>query len=74
MRFAGLKTIVQPAATAGPILRVPMANGKFHGVTSTQGPTGSLETRIRVLPSPERVMSPPIRTASSENQRKNSAA
>ena len=28
---AGLTTIVQPAATAGPILRVPMASGKFHG-------------------------------------------
>ena len=31
--WAGLMTIVQPAATAGPILRVPMAMGKFHGVT-----------------------------------------
>ena len=30
---AGLITIVQPAATAGPILRVPIAMGKFHGVT-----------------------------------------
>ena len=30
--WAGLMTIVQPAATAGPILRVPMAAGKFHGV------------------------------------------
>ena len=29
---AGLMTIVQPAATAGPILRVPIAIGKFHGV------------------------------------------
>ena len=29
---AGLITIVQPAATAGPILRVPIAIGKFHGV------------------------------------------
>ena len=29
---AGLTTIVQPAATAGPILRVPIAIGKFHGV------------------------------------------
>ncbi len=29
---AGLMTIVQPAAIAGPILRVPIAAGKFHGV------------------------------------------
>ena len=29
---AGLTTIVQPAAIAGPILRVPIAAGKFHGV------------------------------------------
>ena len=30
--WAGLTTIVQPAATAGPILRVPIALGKFQGV------------------------------------------
>ena len=30
--WAGLTIIVQPAAKAGPILRVPMASGKFHGV------------------------------------------
>ena len=30
--LAGLTTIVQPAAMAGPILRVPIASGKFHGV------------------------------------------
>ena len=30
--WAGLTTIVQPAATAGPILRVPIAIGKFQGV------------------------------------------
>ena len=29
---AGLTIIVQPAAIAGPILRVPIASGKFHGV------------------------------------------
>ena len=70
---AGLKTMVQPAATAGAILRAPMASGKFHGVTSTQGPTGSLVIMIRVLPSTEVVWSPPMRTASSENQRSISA-
>ena len=30
--WAGLMIIVQPAAIAGPILRVPIAAGKFHGV------------------------------------------
>ena len=29
---AGFMTIVQPAARAGPILRAPIAAGKFHGV------------------------------------------
>ena len=29
---AGLSTIVQPAASAGPILRVAIAAGKFQGV------------------------------------------
>ena len=74
VRCAGLKTMVQPAAIAGPILRVPMASGKFHGVTKTHGPTGCFVTMIRVLPSPLSVASPPMRTASSENHRKNSAA
>ena len=37
---AGFMTIVQPAAIAGPILRVPIAIGKFHGVMKKQGPTG----------------------------------
>ena len=74
VRWAGLKTIVQPAAMAGPILRVAMASGKFHGVTSTHGPIGWRDTKIRVKPSPESIMSPPMRTASSENHRKNSAA
>ena len=37
---AGLTTIVQPAAMAGPILRVPIASGKFQGVIIRVGPTG----------------------------------
>ena len=48
--WAGLTTIVQPAAIAGAILRVPMAIGKFHGVTNTHGPTGWRIVRIRPLP------------------------
>ena len=48
--FAGLTTIVQPAATAGPILRVPIASGKFHGVISRHGPTGCFIVRSRPAP------------------------
>ena len=49
---AGLNTMVQPAAIAGPILRVPIASGKFHGVMRMHGPTGSFVTRMRFAPSP----------------------
>ena len=65
---------MQPAASAGPILRVAMAAGKFHGVTSTQMPTGCCTTRIRFAPDGDVMTEPPARTASSEYQRKNSAA
>ena len=47
---AGLTTIVQPAAIAGAIFRAPIAIGKFHGVTSTHGPTGWRSVRIRPRP------------------------
>ena len=47
---AGLTTIVQPAAIAGPILRVPMASGKFHGVIISVGPTGCFIVSSRVAP------------------------
>ena len=47
---AGLTTIVHPAAIAGPILRVPIANGKFHGVMNRQGPTGCFMVSSRVAP------------------------
>ncbi len=47
---AGLITIVQPAATAGPTLRVPIASGKFHGVMSRQGPTGPFIVSSRPAP------------------------
>ena len=39
---AGLSATVHPAASAGAILRVAMAAGKFHGVTSAATPTGSV--------------------------------
>ncbi len=70
---AGLTIMVQPAANAGPILRVPMASGKFHGVMAKHGPTACLVTRIRPVPAGAGVKRPAMRTASSENQRKNSA-
>src|SRR5438105_14428796 len=41
---AGFITIVQPAASAGPALRVIIAAGKFHGVSATQTRIGSLVT------------------------------
>ena len=46
---AGLSTMVQPAASAGPALRVIMAAGKFHGVMAAHTPTGSLVTTMRWL-------------------------
>ena len=45
--LAGLTTMVQPAAIAGPILRVPMARGKFHGVMNMHGPTGCFMVSTR---------------------------
>ena len=47
---AGLMTQVQPAASAGPILRVAIAAGKFHGVTSTETPIGWWSTKMRCAP------------------------
>jgi hypothetical protein len=72
--LAGLSTTVQPAPSAGPILRVAIAAGKFHGVTSTQTPTGWCTTMIRLAPDGAVVTMPSIRTVSSAYQRKNSAA
>ena len=71
---AGLITMAQPAAMAGPILRVPMARGKFQGVTKTHTPTGWRRVIRRLDPSGAMEWRPSIRTASSANQRKNSAA
>ena len=65
---------MQPAASAGAILRVAIAAGKFHGVTSAATPTGRCVTIVRVPPAGRGPYSPSGRTASSANQRKNSAA
>ncbi len=71
---AGLSTTGQPAASAGPILRVAMAAGKFHGVTSTAMPAGLCCTKMRAPVDGPSVFEPILRTASSAYQRKNSAA
>ena len=65
---------MQPAASAGASLRVAIAAGKFHGVMSSDTPIGWDQTRIWLAPLGDRRRSPPMRTASSLNQRKNSAA
>ena len=72
--LAGLTTIVQPAAIAGPTLRVPMASGKFQGVMKTHGPTGCCMVRTRPAPVSLTVKRPLMRTASSLYQRKKFAA
>ena len=46
--LAGLITTVQPAASAGPALRVIIAFGKFHGVISAHTPIGCLITSTRL--------------------------
>src|SRR5215472_2574489 len=71
--LAGLSTSEQPAASAGPILRVAIAAGKFQGVTSTLTPTGCLSTMIWLAPDGAVETAPSILTASSAYQRKNSA-
>src|SRR6266566_1967553 len=45
---AGFSTIVQPAASAVPALRVIIAAGKFHGVIAPQTPTGCFSTTMRL--------------------------
>ena len=44
---AGLATTVQPAASAGAILRAIIAAGKFHGVIAATTPTGSFTAIMR---------------------------
>src|SRR5215472_4462850 len=56
--LAGFSTIVQPAASAGPHLRVIIAAGKFHGVIAAQTPIGSLMTTTRLSTPCEGIVSP----------------
>src|SRR5271170_6186056 len=55
---AGFSTIVQPAASAGPHLRVIIAAGKFHGVIAAQTPIGSLITTMRLSAPCDGIVSP----------------
>ena len=71
---AGFNTTGQPAASAGPILRVAIAAGKFHGVTSTAMPAGLCCATMRAPEAGALEIWPILRTASSAYQRKNSAA
>ena len=72
---AGLSTTVHPAARAGAILRVAMAAGKFHGVTSAATADRSVrDDGAGAAGQGSTPYAPSVRTASSLNQRKNSAA
>src|ERR1700757_2128311 len=55
---AGFNTIVQPAASAGPALRVIIAAGKFHGVIAAHTPIGSLVTTMRLPAACAGIVSP----------------
>ncbi len=70
---AGLQTTTQPAAKAGPHLRVIMALGKFHGVMAPTTPTGSLVTTMRRPGSGCGMTSPYTRLPSSANHSMNEA-
>jgi hypothetical protein len=64
---AGLATTVQPAASAGAILRAIMAAGKFHGVIAATTPTGSFSASICRPGRGAGITSPLARVASSAN-------
>ncbi len=48
LRRRACTTTVQPAASAGPTLRVIIAFGKFQGVIAAHTPIGCLMTRMRL--------------------------
>ena len=64
---AGLQTTVQPAASAGAILRAIIAAGKFHGVIAATTPTGSFSANMRRPRCGAGMISPLARVASSAN-------
>src|SRR5207237_10013080 len=55
---AGFSTTAQPAAIAGPALRVIIASGKFHGVMQATTPIGSLTTTMRLSAWCDGIVSP----------------
>src|SRR5271170_500393 len=62
-----LATTVHPAASAGPILRVIIAAGKFHGVIRPHTPIGCLIVTILFPGIEAPIVSPYMRGASSLN-------
>jgi hypothetical protein len=58
---------VHPAASAGAILRVSIAFGKFQGVMQATTPTGCLMTTMRLSSDGAGIVSPYTRLHSSEN-------
>jgi hypothetical protein len=71
---AGFSTTVQPAAIAGPALRVIIASGKFHGVMQATTPIGCLITMMRLSGWWPGMVSPYTRFASSANHSRKAAA
>ena len=64
---AGLTMLVQPAAIAGPSLRVIIAAGKFHGVIAATTPTPWRSTRTRLAGFCGGTICPYARSASPPN-------
>ncbi len=71
---AGFTTIGQPAASAGPTLRVIIAAGKFHGVIAAHTPIASFVTTMRLSLAGVGIVSPYTRLPSSANHSRNDAA
>ena len=71
---AGFNTRVQPAASAGPALRVIMAEGKFQGVMAATTPTGCRRTMMRLSAWCAGITSPYRRLPSSANHSMKDAA
>src|SRR6187549_2379903 len=71
---AGLTMLVQPAAIAGPSLRVIIAAGKFHGVIAAVTPTAWRSTSTRFSAFMGGTTWPYTRSASPANHSKKLAA
>src|SRR5438045_8961157 len=61
--LAGLRTTVQPAASAGDTLRVIIEHGQFHGVMAPQTPIGGRIASTRASGRCEGIVSPYTRRA-----------